>query len=200
MPPAVMTYPAPERNKAPILEVLQRVLPARGRALEVASGTGQHIVHFAAGMPAISWLPSDPEVDHRASILARIQAAGLNNVAAPVSLDVRQRPWPVAAVDAILCINMIHIAPWEAGLALLAEAGRLLPAGGVLYLYGPYRRDGRDTAPSNAAFDADLRRRNPEWGVRNLEDVQAHAAAQGLLLQEIVTMPANNLSLVFHRA
>lgn len=199
-PPAVMTYPAPERNKAPILEVLQRVLPTRGRALEVASGTGQHIVHFAAGMPGISWLPSDPEVEHRHSILARTQASGLANVAAPLSLDARHRPWPVESVDAILCINMIHIAPWEAALALLAEAGRLLPAGGVLYLYGPYRRDGRDTAPSNAAFDADLRRRNAAWGVRNLEDVQGQAAASGLLLQEIITMPANNLSLVFRRS
>jgi SAM-dependent methyltransferase len=199
MPSPAMTYPAPERNKAPILEVLQRVLPTQGRVLEVASGTGQHIVHFASGMPAISWLPSDPEVEHRNSILARANAAGLTNVAAPVSLDVRHRPWPVESVDAILCINMIHIAPWEAALALLAEAGRLLPAGGVLYLYGPYRRDGRDTAPSNAAFDADLRRRNPQWGVRNLEDVEREAGACSLLLQQIVAMPANNLSLVFHR-
>jgi SAM-dependent methyltransferase len=197
--PAVMTYPAPERNKAPILEVLQRVLPARGTVLEVASGTGQHIVHFAQALPDITWLPSDPEADHRGSILARTTAAGLTNVAPPLTLDVRQRPWPVQA-DAILCINMIHIAPWEAALALLSEAGRLLPANGVLYLYGPYRRDGRDTAPSNADFDADLRRRNPEWGVRNLEDVQRHAADAGLALQEVVAMPANNLSVIFRRS
>lgn len=195
-----LTCPAPERNKAPILQVLQRVLPVRGTVLEIASGTGQHIVHFAAALPGITWQPSDPEPDHRRSIQARIAAAGPANVAMPLALDVRERPWPVQDIDAVLCINMIHIAPWDAALALLSEAGRLLPAGGVLYLYGPYRRDGRDTAPSNAAFDADLRLRNPEWGVRNLEDVQREAADSGLLLHEIVEMPANNLSVIFRRA
>jgi SAM-dependent methyltransferase len=193
-----MTYPAPERNKAPILEVLRRVLPARGVVLEIASGTGQHIAHFAGSLPGIHWQPSDPEEHHRKSILAR--SAGLANIAAPLPLDVRIRPWPIERVDAILCINMIHIAPWEAALALFAEAGRLLPAAGVLYLYGPYRRDGRDTAPSNAEFDADLRRRNPEWGVRDLEEVELAAAAANLTLQEIVAMPANNLSVVFRPA
>jgi SAM-dependent methyltransferase len=194
-----MSYPAPERNKAPILEVLRRVLPTRGAVLEIASGTGQHIVHFARELPDITWLPSDPEPEHRDSILARTAAAGLANIAPPLALDARARPWPVKA-DAILCINMIHIAPWEATLALLAEAGRLLPAAGVLYLYGPYRRDGRDTAPSNAEFDADLRRRNPAWGVRNLEDVQRHGADADLVLQEVVAMPANNFSVIFRRA
>jgi SAM-dependent methyltransferase len=194
----VMTYPAPERNKAPILEVLRRVLPARGVALEIASGTGQHIEHFAHSLPDIHWQPSDPEERHRKSILAR--SAGLASIAPPLPLDVRDCPWPIERVDAILCINMIHIAPWEAALALFAEAGRLLPAGGVLYLYGPYRRDGRDTAPSNAEFDADLRRRNPEWGVRDLEAVEHAAAAANLALQEIVAMPANNLSVVFRPA
>ena len=196
----VMTYPAPERNKAPILEILRRVLPARGRVLEIASGTGQHIVHFAQGLPGISWLPSDPEPEHRNSIVARTEAASLGNVAPPLTLDVRQRPWPVQDVDAMLCINMIHIAPWEAALALLAEAGKLLPAGGLLYLYGPYRRDGLHTAESNAAFDADLRRRNPEWGVRNLQDVEREANAAGLLLLEVIAMPANNLSVIFRRS
>ncbi|MEJ0099372.1 MAG: DUF938 domain-containing protein [Pseudomonadota bacterium] len=195
----VMTYPAPERNKAPILEVLRRVLPERGTVLEVASGTGQHVMHFASSLPALKWLPSDPQDDHRNSIRARVHAAGLANVAPPVSLDVLERPWPVRGSDAIVCINMIHIAPWEATLALLEEAGRLLPAGSPLYLYGPYRRDGRDTAPSNADFDMDLRRRNPQWGVRNLEDVQHHAEAAGLQLQEVVEMPANNLSVIFRR-
>jgi SAM-dependent methyltransferase len=198
IPAAVMTYPAPERNKGPILEVLRRVLPRRGTVLEIASGTGQHIVHFAQALPEISWQPSDPEADHRASILARTKAAGITSIAPPLALDVRQHPWPVQA-DAMVCINMIHIAPWDAALALLSEAGRLLPPDGVLYLYGPYRRDGRDTAPSNADFDADLRRRNPEWGVRNVEDVQRHAGDAGLLLQEIVAMPANNLSVIFRR-
>jgi SAM-dependent methyltransferase len=197
MSSGVMTYPAPERNKAPILAVLRRVLPARGTVLEVASGTGQHIVHFAQALPDISWQPSDPEPGHRSSIRARVEAAGLANVLTPLELDVRVRPWPMQCVDSMLCINMIHIAPWDAALALLSEAGRLLRGGGVLYLYGPYRRNGLDTSPSNADFDADLRRRNPEWGVRNLEDVQRAAAAAGLALQQIVEMPANNLSVVF---
>jgi SAM-dependent methyltransferase len=195
----VLTYPAPERNKAPIVEVLRGVLPARGTVLEVASGTGQHVVHFAGTLPDLHWQPSDPELDHRNSILARVQQAQLANVAAPLPLDVLDRPWPVHGIDAIVCINMIHIAPWNATLALLQEAGRLLPAEGVLYLYGPYRRDGRDTAPSNAAFDADLRRRNAAWGVRNLEDVEREAGAAGLALQQVVEMPANNLSVVFRR-
>ncbi len=195
-----MTYPAPERNKTPILEVLRRVLPTRGTVLEIASGTGQHIVHFAAALPDITWQPSDPEPDHRGSIAARVAAAGIGNVSQPLAIDVRDLPWPLQGVDAVLCINMIHIAPWDAALALLSEAGRLLPVGGVLYLYGPYRRGGRDTAQSNAEFDADLRRRNPEWGVRDLEEVQREAAGSGLVLQEIVDMPANNLSVVFRRA
>lgn len=194
-----MTYPAPERNKAPILEILRRVLPARGTVLEVAGGTGQHIVHFAGGLPDLRWLPSDPQQNHRLSIAARVAQAGLVNVAPPLAIDVRNQPWPVRDIDAIVCINMIHIAPWEATLALLAEAGRLLPARGVLYLYGPYRRGGEDTAPSNAAFDADLRRRNPQWGVRNLEDVEREAGNARLELAEIIDMPANNLSVIFHR-
>jgi SAM-dependent methyltransferase len=195
----VLTYPAPERNKGPILEVLQRVLPTQGRILEVASGTGQHIVHFARAMPQLHWQPSDPEAAHLESIQARIDMAALSNIAAPLMLDVCDRPWRVQELDAILCINMIHIAPWRAALALLEEAGRLLTPGGVLYLYGPYQREGRHTAPSNEAFDADLRGRDPEWGVRNLEDVEQHARTSALALGEVVQMPANNLSLVFRR-
>jgi SAM-dependent methyltransferase len=196
----LMTWPAPERNKAPILQVLQRVLPERGTVLEIASGTGQHVVHFAGALPALQWQPTDPEQAHLDSIAARVKEAGLGNVAPPLPLDVLQRPWPVQGVDAILCINMIHIAPWPAALALLQEAGRLLPLHGVLYLYGPFRQGGRDTAPSNAEFDADLRRRNPEWGVRDLEEVQRHAAAAGLELLETAGMPANNLSVVLRRS
>jgi SAM-dependent methyltransferase len=196
----VLTYPAPERNKGPILEVLKRVLPAQGRILEVASGTGQHIVHFARAMPQLHWQPSDPEAAHRESIQARIDMAALSNIAAPLLLDVCDRPWPVREVHAILCINMIHISPWRATLALLEEAGRLLPPSGLLYLYGPYQREGHHTAPSNEAFDADLRGRNSEWGVRNLEDVEQHARTSALALGEVVAMPANNLSLVFRRA
>lgn len=196
----VMMYPATERNKSPILEVLRRVLPAQGSVLEVASGTGQHVVHFARAMPDLTWQPSDPEANHLRSIRARVEEASLTNVAPPLALDVLVRPWPVKGIDAIVCINMIHIAPWAATLALLQQAGRLLPVQGVLYLYGPYRRDDRDTAPSNAAFDADLRQRNPAWGVRNLEDVQRHASDAGLVLNEVVEMPANNFSVIFRRS
>jgi SAM-dependent methyltransferase len=196
----VRTYPAPERNKAPILAVLRRVLPVRGTVLEVASGTGQHVVHFASALPDLTWLPSDPEKDHRNSIQARLVQAGLTNVVAPLALDVLERPWPIDSVDAILCINMIHIAPWQAALALLQEAGRLLPERGVLYLYGPYIREGHETAPSNVAFDEDLRRRNPQWGVRHLAEVVRHAGSAGLVLAEVVGMPANNLSVIFRRA
>lgn len=197
---AVMTYPAPERNKEPILEVLRRVLPASGLVLEVASGTGQHVVHFAAALPRLMWQPSDPEQPHRDSILARARAAALPNIAPPLPLDVCAKPWPLQQADAVVCINMIHIAPWEVTRALLQEAGRLLAPGGVLYLYGPYRREGRHTADSNAAFDADLQRRDPRWGVRNLEDVVGEAMQAGLVLEQVVAMPANNLSVVFRRA
>jgi SAM-dependent methyltransferase len=199
MYPDVMTWPAPERNKDPILEVLRRVLPARGTVLEVASGTGQHIVHFAGHLPALQWLPSDPEAVHLRSIAARVAAAGLTNVTEPLALDVLDRPWPLERVDAILCINMIHIAPWPATMALLHESARLLPAQGVLCLYGPYRRGGHHTSASNEAFDADLRSRNPEWGVRDLEEVQLHAGEAGFALEEVVQMPANNLSVVLRR-
>jgi SAM-dependent methyltransferase len=193
-------YPAPERNKQPILDVLTRVLPATGRVLEIASGTGQHIVHFAQALPGLHWQPSDPEAPHRDSIRTRVQAAGLTNVAEPLELDVLQRPWPVQRADAVLCINMIHIAPWAAGVALIEEAGRLLTAGGVLYLYGPYRRGGAHTAPSNADFDASLRARDARWGVRDLEAVQELGERSGFALQETIAMPANNLSLVLRRS
>jgi SAM-dependent methyltransferase len=195
-----MTWPAPERNKDPILEVLRRVLPARGTVLEVASGTGQHIVHFAGQLPGLQWMPSDPDAIHLRSIAARVAAANLTNVTEPMALDVLERPWPMERVGAVLCINMIHIAPWAAALALLQESARLLPARGVLFLYGPYRRGGRHTAPSNEAFDADLRSRNPEWGVRDLEQIELHAGQAGLALEEVVQMPANNLSVVLRRA
>jgi SAM-dependent methyltransferase len=196
----VETYPASDRNKAPILEVLRRVLPARGTVLEVASGTGQHVIHFAEALPGLRWQPTEPDAALRASILERIEASGLTNVAPPAPLDVRRRPWPVESPDAILCINMIHIAPWDAALALLAEAGALLGEGGLLYLYGPYRRGGQHTAPSNAEFDAGLRQRNPAWGVRDLEEVVRQAGESRLALREVVAMPANNLSVIFARS
>jgi len=195
----VLTYDAPERNKDPISNVLARALPASGTVLEIASGTGQHVTHFAQVLPHLHWQPSDYEAPHRESITERVARARLTNVALPLNLDVLHRPWPIDAVDAVVCINMIHIAPWAAGVALIEEAGRLLPVDGVLALYGPYRRNGSHTAPSNEAFDASLRQRDPSWGVRDLETVQALAEVNGLALQEVVQMPANNLTVVFRK-
>ncbi|KVD05588.1 SAM-dependent methyltransferase [Burkholderia ubonensis] len=194
-----LSAPAAERNRGPILDVLRRVLPARGDVLEIASGTGQHVVHFAAGLPGLHWRPSDPDAQARRSIAAWIAQAGLSNVDAPLAFDVRDAAWPFAALDAIVCINMIHIAPWACAEALFAGASRVLRPGGVLVLYGPYRREGRHTAPSNAAFDAQLRSRDPSWGVRDLETVVALGLDRRLDCIEVVEMPANNLSVVFRR-
>ncbi|TXC83911.1 DUF938 domain-containing protein [Paraburkholderia azotifigens] len=191
--------PAAERNREPILAVLERVLPATGTVLEIASGTGQHAIHFAAALPQLTWQPSDPGEDARASIAAWTAHSGLANVRAPLALDVRDASWGLDAADAIVCINMILISPWESARALTGGAGRLLKAGGVLFLYGPYRRGGAHTAPSNAAFDAQLRSRDPAWGVRDMEDVVALADAAGFDLDETVEMPANNFSLVFQK-
>jgi SAM-dependent methyltransferase len=188
--------PAAERNKDPILEVLQRALPPAGLMLEIASGTGQHIAHFAAALPKLLWQPSEADTRIHASIRAWTEA--LTNVRPPLALDVQQS-WPLAHADAVLCLNMIHVAPWEAALALIDGAARVLPQRGVLFLYGPYRRFGRHTAASNAAFDASLRATDPEWRVRDLEAVEERATAAGLRLEEIVEMPANNLSVVFRK-
>ncbi|TXI86792.1 MULTISPECIES: DUF938 domain-containing protein [unclassified Cupriavidus] len=198
-PDARRMAPATERNREPILAVLREVLPATGTVLEIASGTGQHAVHFAAALPGVTWQPSDPDAASRASIAAWTAHAGLTNVRAPLALDVRVQPWGLEQADAMVCINMIHISPWASAEALFAGAGAVLSAGGVLYLYGPYRRDGAHTAPSNAAFDAQLRAANPEWGVREMEAVIALGAAQGLRCDAPIPMPANNFSLVFRR-
>lgn len=188
-----------ERNRDAILAVLARVLPRAGLVLEIGSGTGQHAVHFAGALRGITWQPSDPDADFRKSVELWTALEKAGNVRAPVDLDVRRLPWPPARADAIVCINMIHVAPWAATQALMTGAGGMLPAGGVLFLYGPFRRGGRHTAPGNAAFDADLRARNPQWGVRDLEEVTRLAAECGLELAETVAMPANNLSLVFRK-
>ena len=188
--------PAAERNKGPILTVLKRVLPARGLVLEIASGTGQHVIHFAQCMPRLTWQPSDPDPELRSSIRAWIAQPGVSNARAPLELDVCRQPWPVSA-DAVVCINMIHIAPWAATTALMAGAARLLPTTGVLVLYGPYRREERHTAPSNEAFDRQLRASNPDWGVRDLEAVSEAATSHGLALRDVVAMPANNPRIVF---
>lgn len=191
--------PHVERNAEPIAAVLADVLPARGLVLEVASGTGEHALHFARVFPKLLWQPSDPEPGALRSIEAWRAEAGLFNLLPPVPLDARAAEWPVAEADAILCINMVHISPWSATARLMRGAGRLLGEGAPLYLYGAYRRDGVDTAPSNEAFDESLRARDPEWGVRDLEDVVAEAAKHGLRLDAVTEMPANNLSVVFRK-
>lgn len=193
--------PAAARNRDAILDVLARVLPRTGIVLEVASGTGQHAVHFAAALPTITWLPSDPDAASRASIDAWRNHAALANLNAPVALDVRTSPWPVPdSLAAIVCINMIHIAPWAAAEALFRGAGERLANEGVLFLYGPYKRDGAHTAPTNEAFDSQLRATDAAWGVRNMEDVVELARQSGLSMEEAVPMPANNFSLVFKRS
>jgi Protein of unknown function (DUF938) len=192
--------PAAERNQAPILAELQRLLPASGVLLEIASGTGQHAAHCSAGLPGWQWLPSDFEATSLASIAA--WCAGLERVAAPLQLDVLQPHWSgvPATLDAIYCANMIHIAPWACCAGLMRGAARHLSASGLLITYGPYLEDGVPTSPGNLAFDADLRARNPAWGLRRLEDVAHQAAQAGLRLRERVAMPANNLLLAWGRA
>ena len=198
---AAYSSPATARNQGPILEVLRTRLPAEARVLEIASGAGEHAVHIAAALPEISWRPTDRDEAALASIAAWRAAAGLPNILEPLALDASSpQAWPTDPIDAIVCINMIHIAPWDATLGLMRGAAAHLPQGGRLFLYGPYREDGAFEAPSNAAFDLDLKRRNPAWGIRDRESVAAAAAEQGLLMEERIPMPANNLILVFRRA
>ena len=191
--------PAAQRNRKPILEVLRTVLPASGLVLEIASGTGEHAVHFARALPALLWQPSDPAPEARASIAAWAQAEALDNLLPPIDLNALSPDWPIEHADALLCINMVHISPWEATVGLMREAERILPPGAPLVLYGPYRRTGHPLEPSNAAFDADLRRRDPRWGLRLLEDVSELATNCGLAFQQIVEMPANNLMAIFRK-
>ena len=191
--------PAAARNRGPILEVLRETLPKSGLVLEIASGTGEHVAHFAAALPDLTFQPSDPGAAERASILGWIAASGATNILGPLALDAAATPWPVSHADAILCINMIHISPWAATEGLFAHAARLLPEGAPLILYGAYKRGGAHTAPGNVAFDEALRRQNPEWGVRDLETVAALAARSGFSAPRIVEMPANNLGVVFRR-
>jgi hypothetical protein len=194
-----LTAPAVARNRAPILAVLREVLPESGTVLEIASGTGEHAVHFAAALPHLAWQPTDPDQQSRDSIAAHATQAGLANLLPPLALDAAAPVWPVTKAGAIVTINMIHISPWRATEGLMAGAARLLGAGAPLYLYGPYRQHGLHTAPSNVAFDESLKARDPEWGVRDLDAVVALAARHGLALQSTVAMPANNLSVIFRR-
>lgn len=191
--------PAAERNRDPILAVLRRWLPERGTVLEIGSGTGQHVVHFARALPALDWQPSDPDARMRASIDAWIAAAALRNVRAPVALDVEAPRWPVDRADALVCINVVHVAPWSIVPALMAGAARTLAPQGVLFLYGPYRRGGAHTAASNERFDAELRAHDARWGVRDVEAVTRVACDAGFDRVDAVDMPANNLALVFRR-
>ncbi|MEA5571179.1 DUF938 domain-containing protein [Calothrix sp. UHCC 0171] len=198
--------PATQRNREHILEVLLQILPASGTILEIASGTGEHATYFAPRLKPRKWLPSDPSPIARDSITAWSQEVASDNLYPPIELDASLPVWNVESMDlpklsicAIANINMIHISPWAACLGLMAGAGRILPSGGILYMYGPYKLDGKHTAPTNEAFDASLKSQNPEWGVRNLDDVIAAATAQKLNLLKTVQMPANNLSVIFQR-
>ena len=193
----LLTSPAAERNKDPILTVLETVLPESGSVLEIASGTGQHVCFFAAALPKIRWQPTEPDADHLEAISTRIRESGLTNIEEPLALDVHEPRWPVAAeYDAVLCINMIHISPWTSTNALCIGAARHLRTAGKLVLYGPYLEDGT-AVKSNLDFDATLKRRNLEWGLRDIEEVTRTAALHGLQRQQIVRMPANNLTVVF---
>ncbi|MBA1147316.1 DUF938 domain-containing protein [Ectothiorhodospiraceae bacterium WFHF3C12] len=191
--------PAAERNKGPILAVLLKHLPVNGLVLEVACGTGQHACNFAAGLPRLEWQPSDPDPGAVDTTGARVAHAALPNLRPPLRLDVRDRPWPVASFDALVCINLLHIAPWAATEGLFAGAATGLTTRGVIVVYGPFRRDGNHTAPSNASFDRQLRARDPAWGVRDMEAVDAVAQSNGFTLAAIEPMPANNFCLVWRR-
>lgn len=188
--------PATDRNRDAITEILRHILPASGLVLEVASGTGEHAVHFAQAFQGLTWQPSDPDPAGLASIEAWSSEAQLANLLPPIALDASMN-WSVAYADAIICINMTHISPWEATLGLVRGAGELLPEDGALYLYGPYRQNDVPTVKSNEDFDASLRSRNPAWGLRYVEDVAAAAEEFGVRLQSVIEMPANNLSLIF---
>lgn len=201
IPPGARTSPSTARNREPILSALRPHLPAQGLVLEIAAGAGEHAVFNAAALPRLTWQPTDPDDEALASIAAWRAHAGLPNLLAPLRLDASDPDrWPVQAADVIVNINMIHISPWAATEGLMRGAGQVLPAGGVLFLYGPFLEDGVPTAPSNLDFDRSLKSRNPAWGIRHLNEVTALAAANGLELSRRVPMPANNLSVVFVRA
>lgn len=191
--------PATERNREPLLAVLREVLPASGTLLEVASGTGQHAAFFARAFPGLTWQPTDADPEALESIDAWCTGEGLANVLPARGLDATADAWPVEHADAMLCVNMIHIAPWTACQGLMRGAARVLRPGGRLVLYGPYFVEGKETAPSNLAFDESLRARDPSWGVRELGAVAAEAARNGLQRERVVEMPSNNLTVVFTR-
>lgn len=187
------------RNAAPITDVLRGILPDRGLVLEIASGSGEHAVHFARAFPSLTFQPSDADPDALRSIDAWRFSEKLPNLRPSLKLSAAADDWPIERADAVFCINMVHISPWAATQGLMRGAGRVLEGGGILYLYGPYRRQGVETAPSNEEFDRSLKIRNPEWGLRDLEEVAAEAQRHALTLETVVPMPANNLSVVFRK-
>jgi hypothetical protein len=191
--------PAVLRNRAPIADVLSAWLPSSGLVLEVASGTGEHSIYFAERFPSLEWQPSDVHQDSLESILAWREEAALPNVRPPLVLDAAAADWSIKRADAVLSINMVHISPWAAALGLLDGARRILSSGAPLIMYGPWFKDDIPTAPSNLAFDADLKFRDPEWGLRRVEDFAAAAGERGLSLEESRAMPANNLMLLLRR-
>ena len=192
-------HPHVARNRDPILDVLKHFLPPRGLVLEIASGSGEHAAYFAEHLSALTWQPTDPDREALASITAHRAASAAANLLPPLHLDVTAQAWPVEHADAVMCCNMIHIAPWAACEGLIAGAQRVLPAGGLLYLYGPYKIDGRHTAPSNQDFDRYLRAQDAAWGIRDLGDVTSLTNRHDLVLAETMPMPANNLSVIFKR-
>ncbi|MDF1607815.1 DUF938 domain-containing protein [Hoeflea sp. YIM 152468] len=194
-----LSSPAALRNRGPIADLLRDVLPQSGTVLEIASGSGEHVIHFAGLFPNLVWQPSDPSPEARVSIEQWAKTEARPNVLPPLEIDAANRAWPVERADAMIAINMVHISPWSATQGLIEGAGRLLPGGGVLVLYGPYRRQGQPLVPSNVEFDASLRARNPAWGIRLLDDVESLAAQSGLVLSSVTEMPANNLGVVFLR-
>jgi len=202
LPPAgARTSPSTARNRQPILDVLRPRLDAQARVLEVASGAGEHAVFLAAALPGVAWQPSDPDPEALASIAAWRDAAATANLAAPLRLDAaKAASWPAGPFEAVVCINMIHIAPWSAAEGLMAGAARVLAPGGKLFLYGPYREAAVETAPSNLAFDESLKARDPAWGLRDLAEVRALAERHGLAFRERIAMPANNLIVLFEKA
>jgi len=195
-----LASPSAARNREPIAVVLAQVLPPSGVVLEVGSGTGEHVLHFAHVMPQLIWQPSEQDEACLRSISAWVAVATQTNLRQPLFLDVAAAQWPIAAADAVICINMIHIAPWSAAHALLRGASRILPTGGLLCLYGPYRVAGEHTSASNRAFDAQLRAMNSDWGVRDLDAVSDEARALKLDLERTFQMPANNLIAVFRKS
>ncbi len=195
-----LIFQAPERNKAPILEVLKEILPKSGRVVEIGAGSGQHTAFFGAHFSGLEWQATEPDETNRRSIRAWIGHAGIDNAPPPLDLDTRQSDWPIDHADAVISSNVIHIAPWDACVGLVAGAGRIVGAGGVLIFYGPFSEGGVHTSPGNADFDGTLKASNREFGIRDVDDVTVLAREHGFALERAVRMPSNNLSLIYRKS